>query len=90
MKGNLEAKFYNDILDATKKEIASIEKVTFEVDRNIDNPTNKYVIDCMGYYKESERNTKKSNKADTNSYNMVQTTNLKPTNERYTLQNFVV
>lgn len=90
MKWNLEAKFYNDILEASRKEIASIDKITFEVDKNIDNPTNKYVIDCMGYYKESEKNIKKSNKTDSNSYNMVQTTNLKPTNERYTLQNFVV
>nr|MDD3719950.1 chromosomal replication initiator protein DnaA [Candidatus Gracilibacteria bacterium] len=90
MKGNLEAKFYQDILEATQKEIPSITKISFEVDKNIDNPTNKYVIDCISYYKDKEKYNKKSTKLDSTGYNPMQTSTPKPTNERYTLSNFVV
>ncbi len=93
MKWNLEAKFYNTILAATKKEIPTIEKITFEVDKSIDNPTNKNVVDCVGYYKESEKSNKKTAKTEVNNtYTAMQTasSSSKPTNDRYTLQNFVV
>ncbi|MDD3303135.1 MAG: chromosomal replication initiator protein DnaA [Candidatus Gracilibacteria bacterium] len=90
VKGNLEIKFYNDILEATRKELPNIDKISFEVDKDIDNPTNKYVIDCTKYYKESEKSNKKSNKIDSNIGNMTQVNKIKPTNERYSLQNFVV
>jgi len=90
VKWNLEIKFYNDILEATRKELPNIDKISFEVDKDIDNPTNKYVIDCTRYYKESEKSNKKSNKIDSNIWNMTHVNNIKPTNERYSLQNFVV
>ncbi len=90
MKWNIEAKFYNAVLAASQKEISSISKISFEIDKNIDNPTNKYVVDGVNYYKESEKSSKKSNKTDSNIYTMVQPTNLKSTKDRYTLNNFVV
>ncbi len=90
MKWNIEAKFYDSVLAASKKEISSISKISFEIDKNIDNPTNKYVVDGVNYYKESEKSSKKSNKTDSNIYTMVQPTNLKSTKDRYTLNNFVV
>ncbi|MFA5916615.1 MAG: chromosomal replication initiator protein DnaA [Candidatus Gracilibacteria bacterium] len=90
MKGNIEAKFYDSVLAASKKEISSISKISFEIDKNIDNPTNKYVINGVDYFKESEKSSKKSNKTDSNLYTMVQSTNLKSTKDRYTLKNFVV
>lgn len=90
MKWNIEAKFYDSVLAASKKEISSISKISFEIDKNIDNPTNKYVINGVDYFKESEKSSKKSNKTDSNLYTMVQSTNLKSTKDRYTLKNFVV
>lgn len=90
MKWNIEAKFYDSVLAASKKEISSISKISFEIDKNIDNPTNKYVINGVDYFKESEKSSKKSSKTDSNLYTMVQATNLKSTKDRYTLNNFVV
>ncbi len=90
MKWNLEAKFYKEVLEATQKEIPSISKVTFQVDNSIDNPTNKYAIDCVSYFKDSEKSSKKVVKLDSNWTPMTTISNTKPTNERYSLQNFVV
>ncbi len=90
MKWNIEAKFYDVVLVASQKEVSSISKISFEIDKNIDNPTNKYVINGVDYFKESEKSSKKSNKTDSNLYTMVQSTNLKSTKDRYTLNNFVV
>lgn len=90
MKWNLEAKFYAQVLEATQEEFPSVDKINFEVDKNIDNPTNKYAINCIDYYKWYEKSSKKSNKLDSNSSNMIDIKNIKPVNERYTLNNFVV
>ena len=62
MKGNLEAKFYSLILEATQSEFPEIVTVRFEVDPNIDNPSNKDVIDCITYFKEFNKSTKKATK----------------------------
>ena len=87
MKDNLYAKFYNDILEACKKEQESIEKIEFIVDVNIDNPSNINVVDCSKFYKESQ----KFRKAKTNLDSEVTIMNQRKTsNDRYTLANFVV
>ncbi|MBT3729184.1 hypothetical protein HOF65_05585 [bacterium] len=46
MKDNLEAKFYKEILNATQLESREIEKISFKIDENIENPSNTDVIDC--------------------------------------------
>jgi predicted DNA-binding ribbon-helix-helix protein len=58
MKNNLEAKFYDDILKAAKQEIPTIERLEFEIDNNIENPSNKDSIDCAKFYKEASKKTK--------------------------------
>ena len=55
MKDNLEAKFYNEVLEATKEIIPDIKEIEFKVDLNIDNPSNASVIDCANFYKEEIR-----------------------------------
>jgi chromosomal replication initiator protein len=88
MKDNLEAKFYNQILNATKQEIDSIEKIEFIVDDNIDNPSNVNVIDCTKLYKES---SKKSSKKETANKEIWHSVNQKKSvNDRYSLKNFIV
>jgi hypothetical protein len=57
-KENLEARFYNDVLEATKLVAPSIEEIEFKVDRNIDNPSNADVIDCANFYKEDTKSKK--------------------------------
>ncbi len=49
MKDNLEAKFYNVILNSAQKECPNIKNITFQIDINIDNPWNKDVIDCTSF-----------------------------------------
>lgn len=87
-KENLEARFYNDVLEATKLVAPSIEEIEFKVDRNIDNPSNADVIDCANFYKEDTK-SKKVTKNTEGSLN-VSWNKEKPVNERYTLSNFIV
>lgn len=88
MKDNIEAKFYDLILKAVQQEDEKIEKISFQVDQNIDNPSNENVIDCTTYYKESSRKTKKTAVRSNFSQDVI--TPAKSINLRYTLQNFVV
>ena len=53
MKNNLEVKFYDEILKASKREIPTLEKLIFEIDNNIENPSNRDAIDCAKLYKET-------------------------------------
>lgn len=87
MKDNLEAKFYKEILEATKAENENISEIEFKVDLNIDNPSNKDVIDCASFHKDFWK-SKKWTKISSN-----WTIELKPTksvNARYSLSNFIV
>ena len=87
MKDNLEAKFHKEILEASKAENQNIEEIEFKIDLNIDNPSNKDVIDCASFYKDFNK-SKKSAKV-INSWNLELKTT-KTVNKRYTLANFVV
>ena len=87
MKDNLEAKFYKDILEASKEENPNISEIEFKVDLNIDNPSNNDVVDCATFYK----NFVKSKK--TTKVSEVWTIEIKPSktvNGRYSLANFIV
>jgi hypothetical protein len=58
MKDNLEAKFYNQLLDSTKKELPNIASISFQIDTDIDNPSNTSVIDCTAFYKGQTKSKK--------------------------------
>jgi hypothetical protein len=60
MKDNLEAKFYDSILKASKIEIATLERIEFKLDKDIDNPSNTNTIDCTALFKETSRKTTKT------------------------------
>ena len=88
MKNNLEAKFYDDILKAAKTQIPTLEKLEFVIDNNIENPSNKDVIDCALFYKESQKKEKKEQKKETKKYET--NSQIKTVNNRYTFKNFIV
>ena len=88
MKDNIEAKFYDEILKASKIEHQTIEKIEFKVDINIDNPSNKDVIDCTNLYKENSKN--KKNKESTDFISTDINLGANKGNDRYNFQNFIV
>ncbi len=91
MKDNIEAKFYNQIKEATQREIPSIKMISFQVDKNIETPSNKNVIDCTKFYKDNSKETKKTYKLQNSLTSMDQPmSQIKTVNERYTLDNFIV
>lgn len=59
MKDNLEAKFYNQVFESAQAENPNIKTIEFQVDYDIDNPSNANVIDCGNYFKESSKTKSK-------------------------------
>lgn len=97
MKENLEAKFFNDILQATQQEISTITEIEFTVDANIENPSNKDMVDCTIYYKEFSKKPKKASSLSSETSTSYRPAVIDeeeytkgPTSERYTLDNFIV
>jgi chromosomal replication initiator protein len=89
MKDNLQAKFYNEILNAAKEEIPTIERVEFAVDMDIDNPSNTNVIDCSTFYKSaSKAQSKKSTPRSAAASSVMSPVRI--INDRYNLDNFIV
>jgi len=90
MKDNLEAKFYDLILEVSKKEFGEhITSIKFIVDNTIDNPSNTDAIDCQTFYKESQKTTKQVEKQSRSS--VTGGAKSKATvNARYSLSNFIV
>jgi chromosomal replication initiation ATPase DnaA len=87
MKDNLEAKFYNQVFESAQAENPNIKTIEFQVDYDIDNPSNANVIDCGNYFKESSKTkSKKTKEASSES----KITTQKSVNDRYTLKNFIV
>jgi len=90
MKDNLEAKFYDIVLSASKTEFwDSIASIEFKVDNDIDNPSNTNAVDCQNFLKEDKKNTKQAEKKSRSSV----TGGAKKThtaNARYSLNNFIV
>ncbi len=91
MKDNLEAKFYNDIFNAAKLEVRDLEKISFVVDQNIDNPSNTDVVDCAKFLNEiaKTKKSKKTGEIDEDSHHQ-EITSTKSVNDRYNLSNFIV
>lgn len=98
MKENLEAKFYELIKKATLCEFSTISSIEFIVDKNIENPSNKSVIDCSAYFKEFSKKPKKATTTSSTSESKWYTTQKQHdeeevknhVNERYTLDSFIV
>ena len=89
MRDNINAKFYNLILEATRKEFwNNIAKIKFIVDDNIDNPSNIDTVDCQKFYKEYVKLQKNNDKKlpTYQSSNEVKTSSQK----RYLLSNYIV
>ncbi len=89
MKDNLEAKFYDQILQNTKKEIPTVERIEFKVDQNIDNPSSTNVVDCASFYKTNAK-AKKAKKISWNDIMNISWKTAKCINDRYSLNNFIV
>jgi len=86
MKDNLEAKFFNEIFEATRLEVRNLKTISFKVDSEIDNPSNINVVNCANFLKESNKKTKIYK---TESQHQVIKSS-KSVNVRYMLNNFVV
>lgn len=89
MKDNLEAKFYNQVLESIQIENADIKNVIFRVDNDIDNPSNTNVIDCTSFYKTDTKSKKSKSWSEKNSQEKTIKTE-KCVNDRYSLNNYIV
>lgn len=89
MRDNLEAKFYNVILESTRLEIPEIKEINLVIDSNIDNPSNSDAIDCWDFFKDYSKIKKKDSKNSENQENNAQDLSSNIAN-RYTLDNFIV
>jgi chromosomal replication initiator protein len=87
MKDNLEAKFYDQILKSSKQEIATLERIEFTLDKDIDNPSNVNSIDCGALFKDASRKSPKTKERNTVWETMKEKNSV---NNRYTLSNFIV
>jgi len=89
MRDNIEAKFYRETLAASKKELwEHITTIEFVVDSEIDNPSNTSAIDCQSFYKEDQKQIKKTEKKTPSA---ITTSETKRGNmARYSLSNFIV
>lgn len=89
MKGNLEVKFTQILLEAAQTEFPGVTEVKIIVDSEIDNPSNSDVIDCMEFFKESTK--KRPNlKSASDKAPSVWKVWMKNKSFKYTLENFVV
>jgi hypothetical protein len=59
MRDNLIAKFIPLIKNATLFQFPSVQDIDIIIDNNIDNPSNKDVIDCAVYFKDFSKKVKK-------------------------------
>lgn len=88
MKDNLEAKFYNEVFEASKIENPKLLEISFKVDLDIDNPSNVDVIDCTSFFKNASKIKKAKDKTTIGKPQVIK--NEKCVNIRYNLENFIV
>lgn len=86
MQENLTHKFWAEILVAAQGIFPHIEKIEFRVDRNIENPSNTLVIDCIKEYKDLTKKTKEESIVEEE----VDGINARIISEKYGLDNFIV
>lgn len=88
MKWNLMVKFYKNIKDATISEFPEVTSIEFEVDPNIDNPSNEDVVNCLSFFK--DLNSKKKAVQATKNGEIEVSENKELKSSKYTLSNFIV
>ncbi len=86
MRDNLTHKFKAEVLAAVQEALPEIGKIKFEVDLNIENPSNALVIDCIKEYKD----LLKKPKDDTIVEDEVDGINARLISDKYRLANFIV
>lgn len=96
MKENLEAKFFDTIFASSQKHIPELKKIEFLIDMNIENTTNKWVVDCSDYFKDHTKKSKKL-QSQTSKSSLAKDISSQPQkldweeiSHRYTLDNFIV
>jgi len=88
MRDNLSQKFFEEVKTATQKLCPTIQTIEFQVDKDIDNPSNGSVIDCQKEYKELLGKKKKED--GTPGIEMVEGIASRQIQEKYRLDNFIV
>ena len=89
MRDNLDRKFRAEILTAAQSVLPNIVAIEFQVDKNIENPSNALVIDCIREYKDL---TKKPSKEEVEfpGASEIEGINARVISEKYRLDNFIV
>lgn len=86
-KDNISHKFYSEIKEIVLSIEPNIKAIDFQVDSNIDNPSNLRAIDCLKEFKDVQNKKKKDEVAEAVS---VDWNEIKLTNDKYKLENFIV
>lgn len=90
MKDNLEVKFHDTVLQATKREFwDTVQTIEFIVDNTIDNPSNSDAVDCQNFYKETTKTAKRAENTKAKA-GIAPVEKKGSVNNRYTLSNFIV
>ncbi len=87
MRDNLTQKFGKEVLEAVKQFVPEAKSIEFQVDRNIENPSNTLVIDCIKEYKDL---SKKGKEDEVSVAEEVWGINARIINDKYRLDNFIV
>lgn len=88
MRENLMHKFSSEVQTAISKVAPDIVSFDFQVDGNIDNPSNPYVVDCHQEYKEFV--SKKKKEEAPAGVEVIDGINGRIINAKYKLSNFIV
>ncbi|EKE29203.1 MAG: chromosomal replication initiation protein [uncultured bacterium (gcode 4)] len=86
-KDNISFKFYKEIKAIVTSQYPNIQFIDFQVDSNIDNPSNHKVIDCFKEYKDLTVKKRKEDFEDNNSSEWME---IKTINDKYNFDNFIV
>lgn len=86
-RDNISHKFYNEFKTITQSLIPEIQIISFEIDKNIDNPSNPKAIDCFKEFKEITSKKRKEDIIENTSDSWIE---IKEINDKYRLDNFIV
>jgi chromosomal replication initiator protein len=87
MRDNLNHKFHGEVLAAVQSVLPNITDIEFQVDKNIENPSNALVIDCSKEYKDFSKKTKEEIVIAEDAVDGI---NARLISEKYRLDNFIV
>lgn len=87
MRDNLTHKFSKEVFEAVKQFLPDVAGIEFQVDKNIENPSNTLAIDCIKEYKDLSRKVKDE---EVSIEEEVGGINARIINDKYRLDNFIV